>query len=109
MHLISFGEMPDEMKCCHKCDTPRCVNPAHLFIGSHKENMDDMSRKGRKAILFGEDSGMAKFTTEIVISIREMRRNGAKVIDLARNFGMSKAQASKIANGTSWSHVKTAH
>lgn len=47
MWEIHNGEIPDGMIVCHSCDTPGCVRPSHLWLGTHKDNSDDKIRKGR--------------------------------------------------------------
>ncbi len=49
--LIYNGEIPDGMLVCHHCDTPACVNPVHLWIGTQSENLKDSVRKGRHSSL----------------------------------------------------------
>ena len=108
-HRVSWelhnGCIPDGLIVCHKCDNPPCVNPAHLFLGTHKDNSIDRTRKGRGRDSRGEKQGGAKLTANDVIDIRSLRAFGAEGRALARAFGVSEASIAFICQRKTWRHV----
>lgn len=103
-HRFSFelahGPIASSMYVCHKCDTPMCVNPNHLFVGTHLDNMKDMVKKGRSFSGRGESKkGRAKLTNQQAQQIRQMDISQAK---LAVMFGVSQTTISRIKRGESY-------
>lgn len=108
---IHNGPIPPGMEVCHRCDNPGCVNPSHLFVGSHAENLHDMLQKERhgsvthpNAALIGESHPMAKLSEDDVRNIRaswpqESQRS------LARRYRVDRALIRKIVRRDLWKHV----
>lgn len=100
---VANGPIPDGLFACHRCDNRACVNPDHLFLGTHRDNMRDMASKGRSAR--GERNVGAKLCEKDISEIHEMFRAGATTSDVAKRFGVRQESANKIARGVTWSHV----
>lgn len=105
-HRVSWqlhnGTIPDGLCVCHHCDTPPCVNPNHLFLGTRKDNTDDCIKKGRKCILVGIESPRAKLTDDQVRFIRSSETGSRQ---LASRFEVHQATIYRIRKGTFWKHL----
>lgn len=102
-HRVSWelnrGPIPPGMCVCHKCDTPACVNPGHLFLGTHQDNIADKMAKGRDRVAFGEAQGHSKLTVAQVEAIRLDDRPQSAI---AAEYGLGQQTVSKIKRGESW-------
>lgn len=100
-----IGPIPPGKIVCHTCDNPGCVNPSHLFVGTHRDNTDDKLRKGRARAPRGEAAHGAKLSARDVADIREALAVGARgaVTRLAARYGVGKATISNIKTGRTWS------
>jgi len=100
---LVYGPIPDGLCVCHHCDNPSCVNPAHLFLGTHLENMHDMYKKKRRRPARGSRHWKAKLTEQHVLLIRGIYvRGGASQARLAEVCGVSCGHISKIVCGLTW-------
>ena len=91
---------------CHRCDNPSCVNPDHLYAGTHQDNMDDKGRRGRYPNNAGEANPFHKLTDADVAQVRTMYATGAFTQrELARHFRISQSHVGRIVRGESWEHI----
>jgi DNA invertase Pin-like site-specific DNA recombinase len=90
----------------HKCDVRRCLNPEHLFLGSHVDNHRDAARKGRvKVPPLGILHNRARLDPDKVREIRTLARSGVPKAKIARQFGVWPRAIWMILEGKSWKHV----
>lgn len=116
-HRVAFflvnGDIPDDKPCIlHRCDNRKCVNPAHLFAGTKRDNTQDMFRKGRAGQQTGawkatKGSGFksAKLNEAKVLAIRARLASGDDAHTIARDYGVSPGLIYHIKHRRSWTHV----
>jgi hypothetical protein len=106
---LTHGPILPTLMVCHRCDNPPCVNPAHLFLGTHNDNMADMRAKGRGAEGTRHGSRTQphrrKLTAVEVQALRLARADGVPRLAVAKRFGVSPATVTRIATGKTWRHV----
>jgi hypothetical protein len=103
---LLYGSIDPRLDLIHSCDNPPCCNPAHLRLGTEKDNMQDCKAKGRN--VFGERNRHAKLTEAQVQSIRAeyWYKNGrSNIRELAAKYGMSRITLTAIVSGRIWKHL----
>lgn len=104
-HLFLGFDLDSELYVLHACDNRPCVNPRHLFIGTHDDNMKDMARKERSGAPKGERHSRAQFSDHAVRRIRLMYELGAKPKAISEIFKVAKTGIKHIVKGETWKHL----
>lgn len=106
-YYLHYKTDPLDFHVCHSCDTPLCVNPHHLFLGTHQDNVDDKVAKGRQ--LAGERNPNRTLVESDVVEIISLLTQGAKNNDLAERFGVCEGTIESIKGRRTWRHVPRPH
>jgi hypothetical protein len=110
----AHGPIPQGLCVCHSCDTPACVNAAHMFLGTVADNMADRNAKGRQMsgparveiAARGEHNGQAKLTAASVLTIRRAYAlGGVTQSTLAAEHGVDRSVISDALNRVTWTHI----
>jgi HNH endonuclease len=110
-HVVSYeihnGPVPPNKMVLHTCDNPWCVNPAHLFLGTQRENVQDMIAKVRSTIgsFVGEKNGQATLTEVDVLEIKSLLEDGLAQREIAAAYGIDQSTVSNIKTGKRWSYL----
>lgn len=98
-YVLKHGKIPKNKLVCHSCDNKLCVNPHHLWIGTHSDNMQDMLRKGRGNFAKGEIHCCSKLSDKQVKEIRSLfAQQKMNQVDLGKKFKVTQSNISRIVN-----------
>lgn len=98
-HNITLGSIKG-LVVRHTCNNPRCINPEHLLLGTHQDNMDDRTKSGNNPV--GEKNPQAVITWNDVRRIRQMYADGVKQVEIARMYKTSQGRISNIILKRVW-------
>jgi hypothetical protein len=103
-YFFENGKIPKGKFVLHRCDNTKCVKPSHLFIGTQKDNVRDMEKKGRSRHLKGDDHGSSKLTS---IAVRWIRKNKDifSCKKMAKKYHVHQSTIKKIKQNLIWTSV----
>ena len=108
-HRIAFtmakGPIPPGKIIMHSCDNRRCCNPAHLSIGTKKENAADMLQKGRANKATGLRHHAAKLTPADIDQARALKARGVSLSAIGRQFGVDRTTVRNAITGRTWRSI----
>lgn len=111
-HRVAYeaihGALPRGSVVRHRCDNPPCCNPRHLIVGTHQDNMNDRTARGRNAVHRGQRNGRAKISDTTALRIYLAVKGGRTQKDVAKLFGVKPSQVSDIVNKRSHRHITEA-
>jgi len=105
-YIIFKEDFDRSLIVCHKCDNPSCINPDHLFIGTHSINHRDMQSKNRSNYAIGERHGRSILKKEDVLTIKKMRHDNISVKKISKKFGISISYIYELLRNEKWSHLE---
>ncbi len=104
--FLKLGKLSPGLMICHRCDTPLCVNPNHLWEGTGADNVRDMYEKGRNVTFVGSKNGSAILSEKDVIEIRnKYRRVRGMMSSIAAEYGVTRTTVDMLLKGRTWSHL----
>lgn len=99
-YLLAFGKIGQGLYVCHRCDNPACMNPSHLFLGTHKDNVIDRVKKQRCVVPRGK-----ALDSEKVREIRALAARGERRIRIAEKLGIHPSTVGGVMRGKTWKTV----
>jgi hypothetical protein len=102
---LVVGPIPDGLVVRHTCDTPECVRPDHLLLGTHADNIADRDARGRGRAPQGEDNGHARLTAADIPRIHDLLAGGLSQREVGMRVGVHQSQVSRIIRGRAWQSV----
>lgn len=100
--MLAYGPIPEGMYVCHKCDNPPCCNPKHLFLGTPKDNVQDMLEKRRHS---HGDKHASKLSKDRVVAIKALLAEGRTQQSIADEFNISRSMVGLIGSGHRWKYL----
>jgi len=100
---LAHGEIASNLCVLHKCDNRKCVNVAHLFLGTKPVNQRDMAAKDRSA--FGVRNAQARLTSWDIVEIRSAHKGGESIASIADRFSVSRSNIEHILKRRRWKRV----
>ena len=106
-HRLSYkhynGDFDESLCVCHSCDNPICINPEHLFLGTHADNMRDMTNKGRnkgpRISMRGEKHPRAVYSQKIIKRVKNLISEGLPNHVIAKNTEVHVSTVNQIKRG----------
>lgn len=94
--------LPVKQLVCHKCDNRKCVNPDHLFQGTHRDNLLDCAMKNRRQYKTGEDACNVKLNWKMIDEIRKLRSEGWTLMKIGEKYNVTHSTVGRACANKNW-------